>query len=87
MSSAVPRCADCRRRLEVGDRYIEGTASDYIEKDVEPEIASLMADILGGDDSLDGSTGGRIIHCVDCTKPGGKFVLKTYYGDEDEEAS
>jgi len=79
------RCADCGCDLEVGDHYIEGTASDYLHQKVDPEAESLMADIMGGHRELDGASGGKIIFCEDCTRPGGDFRLETYYGDEDED--
>ena len=77
-------CADCKRELEIGDRYIEGDASDYLKQDVNPEIGSILADILVGNDKLDGAANGRIVYCEDCTVTGGDFRLQTYYGDEDD---
>ena len=78
-------CAGCRDTIEIGDQYIEGVASDYLHQDVDPEIAGLLADIVGGNADLDGSTGGRIVYCEDCTETGGDFRLQTYYGDEEPE--
>jgi hypothetical protein len=80
-------CAGCRHVMEIGDQYIEGVASDYVHQDVAPEIASLLADILGGNAALDGSTGGKIVYCEDCTVDGGDFRLSTYYGDEKPRSS
>lgn len=82
--SGDPICAGCNRHLEVGDQYIEGTAGDYLKQDVDPEIGGLLADIMGGNNKLDGSAGGRIIYCEDCTKQGGDFKLQTYYGDGEQ---
>lgn len=78
-------CAGCRRELEIGDQYIQGTAGDYLHQDVDPEIGSLLADILGGNGALDGAANSKIIYCEDCTEPGGDFRFSTYYGDEDDE--
>lgn len=76
-------CADCRRELEIGDQYIEGTPGEIIGQDIDPEISGIIADLLGGH-KLDGGSGGKLIYCEDCTVHGGDFLLSTYYGDEDE---
>jgi hypothetical protein len=78
-------CAGCKRELDVGDQYIEGTASEMIGRDVGPEAEALIADIMGGNASLDGSMGGEIVYCEDCTVRGGNFRFNTYYGDEENE--
>lgn len=39
----------------------------------------LMAMVLGG-------SGGKIIYCGDCTKPGGDYLWETYYGGDDGES-
>lgn len=75
-------CAGCRNEIEIGDQYIEGVASDYVHQEVSPEVAGLLADIVGGNAALDGSTGGKIVYCEDCTATGGDFRLQTYYGDD-----
>jgi hypothetical protein len=67
------RCAGCQRELEVGDQFIEGSASDFLEREVDPAIGNLMADLFGG----------KIVYCEACTEPGGNFMFSTYYGDED----
>jgi hypothetical protein len=79
-----PRCAGCGRELEIGDQYIEGTASDYLGHEGDPGIGGLLADIVGGSRELDGRSGGKIIYCEPCTVPGGDFRFSTYYGDERE---
>ena len=76
------RCAGCKRELEIGDQYIKGAAGDYVGQEVDPMVGGLLADILSGNGALDGSTGGTIIYCEDCTTTGGDFLLNTYYGDE-----
>jgi hypothetical protein len=76
-------CAGCKRELEIGDQYIEGTVGDYLGQEVDPEIGSVIADIFGGHGALDGSAGGKLIYCEDCTVHGGDFLLNTYYGDEE----
>lgn len=70
------RCAGCRRDLEIGDQFIEGTAGDFMGQDVEPEIGGLMAEIMGS------GNGEKIVYCEDCTQSGGDFLLSTFYGDE-----
>jgi hypothetical protein len=70
------KCSDCNRELEVGDRYIEDSASAFLGRDADPEIDGLIADILGG-------TGGKVVYCEDCTQEGGHWKLNTVYGDEE----
>lgn len=69
-------CAGCRRTLEVGDQYIEDTASGFIDQDADPLIDGLIADIFGG----------RVIFCEDCTETTreGRYRFSTYYGDEED---
>lgn len=77
-------CAECRKELEVGDQYIEGTPGEYMGgEEIDPVISGLMADIFSGNAALDGSAGGKIVYCEDCTVRGGDFLLNTYYGDEE----
>lgn len=68
------KCGGCGKKLEVGDQYIEGTAAEYMGKDVDPFVGDLLADLLGGNAALDGSTGGKIIYCEDCTQTGGETI-------------
>jgi hypothetical protein len=75
------KCAGCQKELEVGDRYIEDTASGFIGKESNPEIDSLVADIMGGDAS--GSTEGKVVFCDDCTVSGGDYLFETYWGDDE----
>jgi hypothetical protein len=77
-------CAGCRHELKIGDQYIEGSADDYLGRKVDPVIGGLLADIFGGNSALDGSTGGKIVYCEDCTTTGGDFRLQTYWGDEEQ---
>jgi hypothetical protein len=69
-------CTDCHREIEVGDRYIKGTVSEHLGRDVEPEIGDLLVEILGTGD------GEQLVYCMDCTVPGGDLLPETYYGDE-----
>ena len=77
-------CGDCGRKLEVGDQYIEDTPSGYIGKESDPLIDGLVADIFGGDATLSGGAGGKIVFCEDCTERGGDYRFSTYYGDEEQ---
>lgn len=76
-------CGDCGRQLEVGDQYIEDTASGFAKLPADPLIDGLIADIFGGDATLSGGAGGKIIFCEDCTEPGGDYRFNTYYGVAD----
>lgn len=69
------KCAGCRRELEVGDQYIEATASEFMGQD-DDGLDDLMAMVMGSD------RGNMVVYCEDCTKPGGDFMLNTIYGDE-----
>jgi len=71
-------CGGCRRELEVGDRYIEDSPAGYLGNDVSPEIDGLVADILSGDATLSGRSGGKVVYCEDCTEPGGHYTFQTY---------
>jgi hypothetical protein len=73
------KCASCHRELEVGDEYIEGTASEYLGQDVDPGVENIMAAVFGS------GRGDKIVYCEDCTQEGGDFLLSTVYGDEDDE--
>ncbi len=76
---SVLRCAGCNRELQVGDRYIEDSASGFMKKDDGPELDDLMALVLGG-------SGGKIRYCEDCTQDGGDYFFETVYGDEADDA-
>jgi hypothetical protein len=67
-------CAGCNRELEVGDRYIKGSASEFMGRP-DDGLNGLMADLLGG-------SGGKVVYCEDCTQEGGQWKLETVYGDE-----
>lgn len=68
------KCSGCRRELEVGDQYIEDTASGFMGHEADG-LDDVMAQLLGG-------TGGKIIYCKDCTQEGGDYMFSTVYGDE-----
>lgn len=69
-------CSGCRREIEVGDNYIEDTASGFLKED-KSDHDDLIAEIFG-------NTGGKIIYCQECTIPGGDYMFETYYGEEEE---
>lgn len=68
-------CAGCRRELEVGDQYIEATASEFMGHDKDG-LDDLMALVMGS------GRGEQIVYCEDCTQPGGDFMFNTVHGDE-----
>lgn len=68
-------CAGCRREIEIGDQYIEDTASGFTDAEAAPEIDGLISEIMGG-------AGGKVFFCEDCTEPGDKYLFETYYRDE-----
>jgi hypothetical protein len=69
------RCAGCNHEIEVGDQYIEDTASGFSKQDTVPEVDGLISELLGG-------TNGKVVYCEDCTQEGGDYKLETFYGDE-----
>lgn len=71
------KCAGCQRELEVGDHYITDTSSGFSKLALDPDVDSIVAEILGG-------VGGKIMFCEDCTEPGGDYMFETVYGDEDD---
>lgn len=71
------KCAGCQRTLEIGDRYIEDTASGFLKEDGNPELDGLIAGIFG-------DSGGKIRYCEDCTEDGGDYLFETVYGDEED---
>jgi hypothetical protein len=74
------KCFGCQRELEVGDYYIEDTASGFCETDANPAVDGLIAELFGG------STSGKVVFCEDCTHTtaDGRYLFETVYGDEDE---
>lgn len=73
-------CSDCKRTLEVGDRYIHFTASEWAEAEgltPLPELDDLMADLMGRS-----GLGDEMVFCEDCTVKGGKWIPDMVYGDE-----
>lgn len=70
-------CMGCHRTLEVGDRYIEDTASGFIDKERSDDIDGLLSTVFGGKD-------GKVFYCEDCTTEGGDYLFETVYGDEGE---
>jgi hypothetical protein len=68
------KCFGCQR--DIGDRYIEDTASGFIGVEDTPVVDDLIADIFGG------GPGGKVIFCDDCTTEGGDYMFETFYGDE-----
>lgn len=70
-------CGGCRREIEVGDRYIEDTASGFVQGDANPEVDGLISEIMGGQN-------GKVFFCEDCTQDGGDYMFETCYGDEDD---
>jgi hypothetical protein len=74
------KCFGCSRTLEVGDRYIEDTASGFGEmENGSAEVDGLIAELFGGRD-------GKVVFCEDCTThtPDGRYQFETVHGDEDE---
>jgi hypothetical protein len=74
------RCAGCRSEIEVGDRYIEATASEFMGH-ADDGLDGLMAEILGS------GNGDKLVYCEDCTEDGGQWHFETFYGDESARAS
>jgi hypothetical protein len=73
------KCAGCSREIEVGDSYLEATASEILGS-TDTAVDDLIAEVTGGRD-------GKVVYCEDCTEPGGRFRMNTYYGDEDEDVA
>lgn len=74
------KCAGCNRELEVGDRYIEDSATGFMESHGDgpsavPDFDDLAALVFGGSD-------GKIRYCEDCTQPGGDYLFETVYDEE-----
>jgi hypothetical protein len=68
------RCAGCNRRLEVGDRYIAATASEFMGKP-DDGLNDLMAELMGG-------AGGKVAYCEPCTQDSSRgWDLQTFYGE------
>lgn len=70
-------CAGCQRELQVGDRYIEDTASGFLKTDGEGEAVTdyLIGMVLGGGES-------KLRYCEACTQPGGDYMFETFYGED-----
>jgi len=73
------KCVSCDREIEVGDRYIEDTTGGFMGIDVNPEVDSIMSELLSDRDD------GKITFCIDCTTSGGTYEFKTYYGDDGDD--
>lgn len=73
-------CAGCRRKLDVGDQYIQFTASEWAERQGLPPLQGLddlFSEIMGSDH------GEKLVYCEDCTqKTDDGWLLDTVYGDE-----
>jgi hypothetical protein len=46
---------------------------------IEDTASGIIADIFGGKD-------GKVVLCDDCTVPGDKYMMETFYGDECDDA-
>lgn len=73
------KCFGCRRELDIGDQYIEDTASGFIGQETSSEVDGMIADLFGG-------SGGKVVFCEDCTQEGGDYMFSTVYGDEEDSA-
>lgn len=77
------RCAGCRIELDVGDQFIQFTASEFFQregKDAARELDDIFAGIMGS------GKGDQIVYCEDCTqKADDGWLFDTVYGDESEE--
>jgi hypothetical protein len=73
-------CAGCRRELDVGDQYIQFTASEWAERNNLMPLAG-MDDLMA--DLMDSGYGENIVFCEDCTQETGNgWFLDTVYGEE-----
>ena len=70
-------CTECKKELEIGDKYIKCLPHEVANMEINPEIDNLILDLFGGHE-------GHLIYCEDCTILGGQFLFDTIYGDEDE---
>jgi hypothetical protein len=68
------KCFGCQREIEIGDRYIEDSASGFLGKPQGGEADGILADIFGDKD-------GKVVFCEDCTVPGGEYMAETYWGE------
>lgn len=77
------RCAGCHKELEVGDRYIRFTASEWAGREgKEPNsgLDDVMAMVTGS------GHGDKIVYCDDCTDTvEDGWHQDTYWGDEDDD--
>lgn len=73
-------CAGCHRTLEVGDRYIQFTHSEWAEREGKEPLEGMddvLAQIMGSD------YGDKIVYCEDCTvKSEDGWRSQMVYGDE-----
>lgn len=76
------KCAGCGRSLEVGDRYIEFTMSEWAERKGDTALEGmddLFAEIMGS------GKGDMIVYCENCTeKSSDGWRDQMVYGDEEE---
>lgn len=71
-------CNGCQRTIEVGDQFIEDSASGFVASGGESTSGqhdALVAELLGSKD-------GKIRYCSDCTQDGGDYMFETNYGDD-----
>jgi hypothetical protein len=74
------KCAGCHREMDVGDQFIQFTASEWAEREgLEPlpELDDVMALCMGS------TNGAKLAYCEGCTqKADDGWLLDTVYGDE-----
>jgi hypothetical protein len=73
------KCFSCNNEIEVGDRYIEDTASGFLRTEQSPEVDAVIAELFSG--RMDG----KVVFCDECTTEGGDYNPQVYYGDDDDE--
>lgn len=67
------KCAGCFEPIEIGDRFIKARPSEFMGNE-DGGLDDVMAALLGGHD-------GEVAYCEGCTQEGGRFRLKTFYGE------
>lgn len=74
------RCGECKCELDVGERYIKFTQTEWAERNgLQPieGMDDIFAQMMGSD------FGEQMVFCEDCTvKVDDGFLLDTVYGDE-----